>query len=107
MKTKVTSVAARGGSTKFGITSDLGLRWQTSATDAKLEQEVSRKFDSLNKEKITTCLLADCPYELYWYEKTAMTQWDYSFLCSLYHTGIYPILLSCIFADHRHGNCYI
>ena len=29
------------------------------------------------------------------------------FLCSLYHTGIYPILLSCIFADHRHGNCYI
>ena len=83
MKTKVTSIAARGGSTKLGITSDLGLRWQTSATGAKLEQEVSRKFDSLNKEKITTCLLADCPYELYWYEKTAMTQWDYSYSVSV------------------------
>ena len=79
MKTKITSVAAKGGSTKFKISSDLGLRWQTSASGSGVGREASGKFDSLDTGKIITCLLADCPYELYWYEKTDITQWTYNY----------------------------
>lgn len=65
MKAKITSIAANGGTTKFKITSDLGLRWQTSSSGSWVGQEASQKFNSLNTSRIITCLLADCPYELY------------------------------------------
>lgn len=79
MKAKITNIAAKGGSTKFKITSDLGLRWQTSSSMPAVGREAGKKFNSLNTGKILTCLLADCPYELYWYEKTQMTQWTYNY----------------------------
>ena len=79
MKAKITSIAANGGTTKFKITSDLGLRWQTSSSGSWAGQEASQKFNSLNTSRIITCLLADCPYELYWYEKTDITQWTYNY----------------------------
>lgn len=85
MKTKVTGIAAKGGNTKFKISSDLGLRWQTSASGSRLDKEATQIFNNLNTGKIITCLLADCPYELYWYEKTAITQWSYSY--STYTSG--------------------
>ena len=83
MKTKVTSIAAKGGNTKFKISSDLGLRWQTSATGARLDKEVSQTFDNLDTDKVLSCLRADCPYELYWYEKTANTEWSYNYSVSV------------------------
>ena len=83
MKTKVTSIAANGGSTKLKISSDLGLRWQTSATGARLEKEVSQHFDNLDTDKVLSCLRIDCPYELYWYEKTAYTEWGYNYSVSV------------------------
>lgn len=83
MKTKVTNIAAKGGSTKFKITSDLGLRWQTSASGARLEKEVSQTFDNLDTDKVLSCLRTDCPYELYWYEKTANTEWSYNYSVSV------------------------
>lgn len=79
LKSKVSSVAARGGSTKFSISSDLGLTWQTTASGKALDKEVSSHFNTLNTSKIINCLLEDCPYELYWYEKTAYTMWQYSY----------------------------
>lgn len=83
LKTKVTSIAANGGSTKLKISSDLGLRWQTSATGARLDKEVSQKFDNLDTDKVLSCLRIDCPYELYWYEKTAYTEWSYNYSVSV------------------------
>ena len=83
MKTKITSIASKGGNTKFKISSDLGLRWQTSASGAQVGIEASQVFDNLNTGRIITCLLADCPYELYWYEKTAITQWTYNYSVSV------------------------
>lgn len=83
MKTKVTNIAAKGGSTKFKITSDMGLRWQTSASGARLEKEVSQTFDNLDTDKVLSCLRTDCPYELYWYEKTANTEWSYNYSVSV------------------------
>ena len=54
MKTKVTSIAApEADLPNWELLQTLDCAVQTSATGAKLEQEVSRKYDSLNKEKIT------------------------------------------------------
>ena len=37
---------------------------------------VSKKL-SFDGSRIISALLADCPYELYWYEKTAQSSWTY------------------------------
>ena len=79
LKSKITTVASKGGSTKFSISADLGLTWQTTARGKALDKEVSSHFDALNTSKIIDCLLVDCPYELYWYEKTASTTWEYGY----------------------------
>lgn len=83
IKTKITSVAANGGSTKFKISSDLGLHWQTSASGSQLDKEVSRAFDNLDTDKIIGCLLVDCPYELYWYKKVNGAGWTYKYSVSV------------------------
>ena len=57
MKAKITSIAANGGTTKFKITSDLGLRWQTSSSGSWAGQEASQKFNSLNTSRIITVLM--------------------------------------------------
>lgn len=78
MKAKIITIAAKGGSTAFEIKTKLNLKWTTS-TYADIRSEVDKKFKTLNTDKIITCLLADCPYELYWYEKTQQTMWYYSY----------------------------
>ena len=83
MKTKVTGIAENGGNTKLKISSDLGLRWQTSATGTRLDKEASQTFDNLDTDKVLSCLRLDCPYELYWYEKTAYTEWSYNYSVSV------------------------
>ena len=49
-----------------------------------ISQEAKDAVDSLlglNLQLIVSSLLADCPYELYWYDKTANTRWKkYGFL---------------------------
>ena len=82
LKSKITTVASKGGSTRFSISSNLGLTWQTTAKGSALEKEVSAHFDALDTSKIINCLLVDCPYELYWYEKTASTMWQYGYTTS-------------------------
>lgn len=82
LKGKIATVASKGGSTKFSISSNLGLTWQTTAKGAALEKEVSSRFGTLNTSKIINCLLVDCPYEFYWYEKTASTIWQYGYTTS-------------------------
>ena len=83
MKAKVTNIAAKGGSTKLKISSDLGLRWQTSSSGAQLDKEATQIFDNLDTDKVLSCLRTDCPYELYWYEKTANTEWSYNYSVSV------------------------
>lgn len=82
LKNKITTVASKGGSTKFNISSDLGLTWQTTATGSALSREVSKHFGTLETSKIINCLTVDCPYEMYWYEKTASTIWQYGYTTS-------------------------
>ena len=79
LKSKISAVASKGGSTRFKITSNLGLTWQTTASGNALKREVAAHLNELDISKIIDCLAVDCPYELYWYEKTASTTWQYNY----------------------------
>lgn len=72
-------MASKGGSTRFKVSSDLGLTWQTTASGNALKREVAAHLNELDISKIIDCLAVDCPYELYWYEKTAATTWQYGY----------------------------
>lgn len=73
LKQKIKEVAEQGGETTFYPTiegSDTSnfftIRWETTTTDEKqLSNELQEQF-----RMILDCLMVDCPYELYWYDKT-------------------------------------
>lgn len=82
LKDKIADVAANGGSTQFAITTtfeftltELGL--SESYTGDELKEKVSEKFRPIWSTALDALLL-DCPYELYWYEKTKGTEILYS-----------------------------
>ena len=83
LKSKISAVASKGGSTRFKVSSDLGLTWQTTASGNALKREVAAHLNELDISKIIDCLAVDCPYELYWYEKTAATTWQYGYSTKL------------------------
>lgn len=82
LKANIQTVAANGGSTAFtlgDLSSINGLKYQwtseelgtDSISDADMETiqaEFKAQFDF---SKIIDALLHDCPYDLYWYDKTA------------------------------------
>ena len=90
-------------STEFYITVEsLGLS-QTSWTDTELgtaiisgdgtiSQEAKDKVKEIvgiDTRLIIQALLGDCPYELYWYDKTASTRWTgYSYLATAHSISI-------------------
>ncbi len=63
---------------RFKFSSDLGLTWQTTASGNALKRSFRTSYE-LDISKIIDCLAVDCPYELYWYEKTASTTWQYGY----------------------------
>ncbi len=82
LKARIADVAANGGSTQFAITTtfeftltELGL--SESYTGDELKEKVSEKFRPIWSTALDALLL-DCPYELYWYEKTKGTEILYS-----------------------------
>lgn len=82
LKVRIAGVAANGGSTQFAITTtfeftltELGL--SESYTGDELKEKVSEKFHPIWSTALDALLL-DCPYELYWYEKTKGTEILYS-----------------------------
>lgn len=72
LKGQIQAVAINGGSTTFfpligtnDITNFLSLSWETTSTDTnQLKTELKEQFGV-----ILDCLMVDCPYELYWYDK--------------------------------------
>lgn len=74
LKTAVGKIAAgQVGSTVINISADLGIEdWTTEKIGDDLNAEAAEKFnESIDTGKIIDCLLVDCPYELYWYNKTS------------------------------------
>ena len=85
LKTKITEVATgERSSTAFDVSADFSsLQWTKeelrvtaiflggSVTD-EAQAAVNEAFSqAVDLEKILNCLLADCPYELYWFNKTS------------------------------------
>ena len=84
LKGEIEDVAANGGSTVFQLTAP-NITWNTTASGEELKTEAAQKFGSaVSTRDILNCLLVDCPYELYWYDKTDTggTGWSYGFSAS-------------------------
>ena len=76
LKTEIENVAKNGGSTVFFSNQGLALTWETNSTSTDaLKSEIGAEIG-----KIIDCLLVDCPYDLYWYDKTESGGIGYSFL---------------------------
>lgn len=87
LKASIAGVASDGGSTEFELVSDnswtftyeeLGWSgWPEKITDEMNAQLLQKTGISI--EKIIDALLVDCPYELYWYDKTDGASIAYSY----------------------------
>lgn len=85
LKTKITEVATgERSSTAFDVSADFSsLQWTKEELDVsaivsggsvtdEAQTAVNKAFSqAVDLEKILNCLLADCPYELYWFNKTS------------------------------------
>lgn len=69
---KIAEVAANGGNTRFTVTLADPI---TGATQGEAEQLLSTE---VNLNTLLDSLLADNPYDLYWYDKTAGTRMSYN-----------------------------
>lgn len=77
LKAEIEAVAANGGSTAFSLSEVSGLR--TEWTKEELAESGDVTFTTVKNafmaqfglSKIANALLMDCPYDLYWYDKTA------------------------------------
>lgn len=72
LKAAVSDIAAgRRASTEVAIQADLGITWSSNAvTGEELQAEAEEKFNAaVDVSKTINCLLVDCPYELYWFDK--------------------------------------
>ena len=79
LKGEIEDVAASGGSTVFQLTAP-NITWDTTASGDELRTEAAQQFGAaVSTRDILNCLLVDCPYELYWYDKTNTggTGWSY------------------------------
>ena len=73
LKTSIAGIAANGGSTEFTFSwtftyAELGLDGMPSTITDDLKAKISEKIGDINK--VIDVLLVDCPYELYWFDKT-------------------------------------
>lgn len=85
LKSEIERVAKNGGSTQFYTGQDqyITLTWDTSETEAdKLTSELS-----IHVGKILDCLMVDCPYELYWYDKTSGAGFHYNYMKNIEGNG--------------------
>ena len=72
-----TEFTVTGGTYSSTVTGGVGEVWSYIGGSATLTPEASAKFSAeigsngtmVNTQKIMDCLLADCPYELYWFNK--------------------------------------
>lgn len=66
-------------SARVDITCGLGIEsWVSEKTGDELRKEADEKFTAaIRTKRIVDCLIADCPYELYWFDKTGKFRYTY------------------------------
>ena len=105
LKGRIESVAANGGSTVFALSSIKGLK--TSWTNTELgvrsisnPKIVESAFSSqFSLDDLIDALLTDCPFDLYWYEKTQGVWMSYTITRSGYLRGTKMIMDSARITD--------
>ena len=118
LKSKIASVAnGTLTSTKFSITADLSsLSWTKEelgcailsggsiSEDAKIAFK-EKLNETIDFNYIIGCLLADCPYELFWYDKTIGWSYNYTFRGNTSRAYITSLTLSLVVSDdYRSGS---
>ena len=97
LKAKIETVAANGGGTQFILSNVSGLKTLWTNTElgvssinssAIVETAFCSQFDF---DKIATALLADCPFDLYWYDKVEGVQMTYQISRSGIDYGTYAV----------------
>ena len=87
LKAEIENVAANGGSTTFiltDMTDMIGLKTEWTAEELGVESiedtsAVQALFEAqYDQQKIIRALLSDCPFDLYWFDKTAGAGMNYS-----------------------------
>lgn len=87
LKEKIATIASAGGSTQIALSqgnsftftyADLGISGDPTSLTQEMQNAISQRVETSFK-KIMGALLVDCPYELYWYDKTTRSQYGYSY----------------------------
>lgn len=99
LKSKIEKVASGGGTTEFVISGTKNLKTEWTAADiqelnisdpSQVEEEFLKQF---NLDKILKALLDDCPFDLYWFDKTKKgeTKMQYGMSYSGWDYGTYVV----------------
>jgi len=73
LKAAVKEIAeGKRSSTIIPVRTELGIvPWDTDKEGEELQKEISEKVkEQIDVAKIVNCLMVDCPYEMYWFDKT-------------------------------------
>lgn len=95
LKSQITAVAnGENGSSVFRLDAEEVKKWglKTTWTNTELgveyiadEKDIASLFwKQIDVGAVQSALLADCPYEMYWFDKTAGLAWGNSISCSRY-----------------------
>jgi len=89
LKAQIESVAANGGSTAFTLSDVPGLKtvWTSEEiffSDTDTSQVKAAFTAQFSSRAIMMALLSDCPYDLYWFDKTISNAFRTSFSYELY-----------------------
>ncbi len=87
LKAEIEKVAASGGSTHFALTEVSGLKTEwtreelgvESIGDDQVKAAVEQFKAQFNTTNIVRALLGDCPFDLYWYDKTEGAALSFSY----------------------------
>ncbi|QUO20724.1 hypothetical protein KFE18_08750 [Clostridiaceae bacterium Marseille-Q4143] len=80
LRTFVKNIADNGGNAVYTWKGDLGITWSSDKEGTELENEVSQKFnENIQINEIISTILVDCPYEMYWYDKTKSANIRYGY----------------------------
>ena len=78
LKALAQTIANEGGTAVVTISEDLGITWVTSNKGTALREEAKEKFaETVQMNQVISALLVDCPYDMYWYDKTKGVTWAY------------------------------
>lgn len=83
LKAKIETVALSGGSTVFSVSGISGMKTTWTDTEIDLSRDdafdliEAAFFEQFDLDAIVNALLSDCPFDLYWYDKTIGTSMNY------------------------------